>query len=322
MLYAWAIKRFGFAGAAILGQLEFLDRAQQDGERPLASRLQLLAALEGLAGRNSVDNALKDLLSAKVITRFQETTFGQKNLETYVKYGLNLAGLAAQFETYEAMNVRNSPIGESRQVTESFPESGTPIIEKNIEKKAAAQRSDHVLSTTAHASPVVFETERKQRRIRPSGIVTWTSNDVEEAVSLESIHVADLIAAAVSALILSDKEPVPGRVGREIQRMEREHDVAEQKAVNIRNEASCLELEQKKQDLLDHKINALLKRLSKPELITLADASVGAVSTSMPMRIRLQTKAAILNREVPRGGAKTVLLNAISVVLSDGGVIK
>lgn len=54
--------------------------------------------------------------------------------------------------------------------------------------------------------------DKKARRVRASGIVTWTQEDEEEALRLEAGTTADRLAAAVAAA--SDHgDPLPGRVG-------------------------------------------------------------------------------------------------------------
>lgn len=88
-LHAWAVSRFGLAGAAIIGLLDFLDRAKEKEDQPLASRLRILADLEGIVGRNSVDSGLRALSEAGVIRRYEKTSMGEKNFETRVEYGLN-----------------------------------------------------------------------------------------------------------------------------------------------------------------------------------------------------------------------------------------
>ncbi|MDO8465273.1 MAG: hypothetical protein Q7S46_08490 [Gallionella sp.] len=71
----------------------------------------------------------------------------------------------------------------------------------------------------------------KRRTKRASGIVTWMPDDLLEAVRIEQQHSADVIGAAVSALLTAGKQPVPGLVAREIERQRHEHIAAERRAV-------------------------------------------------------------------------------------------
>ncbi|MDO8293428.1 MAG: hypothetical protein Q7T29_11280 [Gallionella sp.] len=71
-IHVWAVERFGLAGAAIIGLLDFFDRAQSVPEQPLASSARIIADLEGIVGRDSVLQALKTLQKADVLHRAVE----------------------------------------------------------------------------------------------------------------------------------------------------------------------------------------------------------------------------------------------------------
>ncbi|MBO9395039.1 MAG: hypothetical protein J7458_19165, partial [Caldilinea sp.] len=88
IVHHYLVKRFGFAAAAVLGLLDFLDRAQPQPEMPLASRARIVAELEGIVGRNAVDQALKTLLDAGVIKKVKIVTPGEKNINVFVEYAL------------------------------------------------------------------------------------------------------------------------------------------------------------------------------------------------------------------------------------------
>lgn len=62
------------------------------------------------------------------------------------------------------------------------------------------------------------EAAAKSRRVRASGLVCWTADDQEAAATLEAEAAGADLQAAVGALIADGKEPVPGRVAREVQR--------------------------------------------------------------------------------------------------------
>lgn len=74
----------------------------------------------------------------------------------------------------------------------------------------------------------------KRRRVRASKIVTWDDSDTEEALRIEADHDKAAIADAIAALAEVGKEPVPGRVEREIQQATRKREAearqAEQRA--------------------------------------------------------------------------------------------
>lgn len=70
----------------------------------------------------------------------------------------------------------------------------------------------------------------KRRRVRPSGIVTWTDDDSDEAARIERETGVDDVALAVLALEQAGKEPVPGRVGAELARLLTQRQAADQAA--------------------------------------------------------------------------------------------
>lgn len=71
------------------------------------------------------------------------------------------------------------------------------------------------------AAPQSDTNKNKRRRQRPSGIVTWTTDDELEAQRIECEHGADDIGAAVAALVEAGKEPVPGSVAAQIKQQTR-----------------------------------------------------------------------------------------------------
>ena len=123
-VHVWAVHHFGLAGAAILGELDFLDRAQEQPNQPLASRARIIADLEGVVGRNSVDTALSSLEAAGVICRHVLTRHGEKNIERRVSYGLSIDGLANLLGSPQTGSSRLSLNREFPKVPESGPKSG------------------------------------------------------------------------------------------------------------------------------------------------------------------------------------------------------
>jgi len=200
------VKRFGFAAAAVIGLLEFLDRAQPRPSMPLASRARIVAELEGVVGKNAVDQALKTLVDAGVIRKIKSVTPGQKNLTVSVEYALCPESLSP-FS-------RDSRNRESREVPISGPESGTPSINKIEEEKEA-----EVHAAAAAPQQINPPATGKRRRRRESGIVTWIPDDEVAAERLESNSSPDDLARAVQSVMCYGKDPVPGLVSRELERL-------------------------------------------------------------------------------------------------------
>lgn len=213
----WLIRHFGLGGAAVLGQLEFLDTFYDEPGQPLASRARLVADLEGIVGKHVVDRGLKDLHEARLIRRHEITTMGQRNWETRVEYSLDLAGLEQFLATPESERSGDSRFREPPELPVPDPKSGAAhIVEVDVNAAAAPRAPARGLAVAA-APPQTG----KRRVKRTSGIVTWTAADICDAERLEQEHPQDLIQAAAAALLAVGKEPVPGLVTREIERQQR-----------------------------------------------------------------------------------------------------
>lgn len=87
-----------------------------------------------------------------------------------------------------------------------------PVIEPVIKPAAAASSAAAADAAAAICSHSPVPSTGKARRVRSSGIVTWTDSDREEAERLERETPQDLLVAAVQQVVADGKEPVPGRV--------------------------------------------------------------------------------------------------------------
>jgi len=72
----------------VLGVLDFLDRTQPRPHQFICTRTRLIADLEGLVGKNKVDEALAQLIKLGWVVRREETVWGQRNLQTRHRYAL------------------------------------------------------------------------------------------------------------------------------------------------------------------------------------------------------------------------------------------
>ncbi|MFH1819346.1 MAG: hypothetical protein ABIK08_19680 [Pseudomonadota bacterium] len=87
----------------------------------------------------------------------------------------------------------------------------------SITEKAAP----HACARGDAAAPQSDTNKNKRRRQRPSGIVTWTTDDELEAQCIEREHSENEISAAIMALAGTSKQPVPGLIAAEIERQRR-----------------------------------------------------------------------------------------------------
>ena len=223
-IHQWAVTRWGFAEAAVVGLLDFFDRVQPTGGLPLASRQRIVAELQGIVGRDGVDRALRILHKEGVLVVHKTTTAEERNLQTRVDYGLDIDGIALILNA--ARSPGNSENQESRQVLNSALNSGLPSIDIEVENAAAAHAPtpEHVVASAA--APSSSRKQGKVRVVRESGIVTWCADDPDAAERIEKEHSGEAISFAISAVLATGKDPVPGLVLREILQQYRKNEVA------------------------------------------------------------------------------------------------
>ena len=229
-VWEWAVRTIGRDAAIVMAEIDFLDRAQDTPGRPVASRARILADLEGLVGRNSVDNALRILVEAGWLKRHERRTLGPFNIQRSYEFSLDAVAIAASLG-HSMMNSDSGdpdvPISESRQ-SPNRDQSRNPIREplerKEEEKEAAASSKRQIVAAAAGHSTSI---QRKRRRKRPSGIVTWVPEDEEEALRIEAVASHEDIVKAIARLSRNEKQPVPGMVSIELERMTEEVQLAQ-----------------------------------------------------------------------------------------------
>ena len=219
LIHHWALTAIGFAGAAVLGVLDFLDRTQPWPHQFICTRTRLIADLEGLVGKNKVDEALAQLIKLGWVVRREETVWGQRNLQTRHHYAL-CPDTVAEFLARD---------GISR-----VPEQGSgKALKRDLlgsqNRDAICKRED---VDEEEAIPAREAAAARAFTRRPSGIACWFPEDHEKARQIEREHPPARIEAAAKRLMDSGKEAVPGLVLREIERQLRE-----QQAVAIRQAA-------------------------------------------------------------------------------------
>ena len=229
-VWEWAVRTIGRDAAIVMAEIDFLDRAQDTPGRPVASRARILADLEGLVGRNSVDNALRILVEAGWLKRHERRTLGPFNIQRSYEFSLDAVAIAASLG-HSMMNSDSGdpdvPISESRQ-SPNRDQSRNPIREplerKEEEKEAAASSKRQIVAAAAGHSTSI---QRKRRRKRPSGIVTWVPEDEVEALRIEAVASHEDIVKAIARLCRNEKQPVPGMVAMELERMTEEVQLAQ-----------------------------------------------------------------------------------------------
>lgn len=213
LIHHWALMALGFSGAAVLGALDFLDRTQASPLQFICTRTRLIADLEGLVGKNKVDEALAQLIKLGWVVRREETVWGQRNLQTRHHYAL-CPDTVAEFLARD---------GISR-----VPEQGSgKALKRDLlgsqNRDAICKRED---VDEEAAIPAREAAAAKAFTRRPSGIACWFPEDHEKARQIEREHAPARIEAAAKRLMDNGKEAVPGLVLREIERQQREQQAA------------------------------------------------------------------------------------------------
>lgn len=204
-LYSWAVRLFGLAGASIIGHLEFIDRAQEFENQPLASRARIRADLEGIVGKHLIDEALRNLVAHRALKRHENTTMGTNNLVTRVEYGLDLDGLQHLLGTPdfgssgESLKREYSGLPEPGPILE--PQSGFPSKQKESKKEAAAPRAG--ARDTADAAAQRGKQDRRRRGDEEivCGVEIWTQADkdgLQRAIELHGAERVEKVAIGIA----------------------------------------------------------------------------------------------------------------------------
>ena len=90
-MHAWVVRVVGRDAAAVLGQLDFLDRAQPATGLVVATRQRLLADLEGLVTKYGLDKSLPLLVEKGWIFCKETEEVRGRNLTKIHEYGLNVS---------------------------------------------------------------------------------------------------------------------------------------------------------------------------------------------------------------------------------------
>jgi hypothetical protein len=198
-LHVWAVTDAGFAPAAILGLLDFFDRRNEHPGELLATRARIIADLQGIVGRNAIDFALAKLVRLQWIRLHEITTTTGTNITTTHWYSLRPEIIAQHL------------VGRG---TAGVPKSGHRSPPNGV-----LNREDHLLQEKENSSADANSVGKKVWSERPSGIVTWTSDDEASAARLEAETAHDDLAAAISTVRNRGKDPYPSLVAREVKKL-------------------------------------------------------------------------------------------------------
>lgn len=190
----------------------------------------------GKEGRGAVLTALRELRVAGYMrtTRIQNAR-GQWITATYI------------YDIPQPVNPTEVQKPDSGFLDAGVPDVGSPAAIKNNQKNDKQKKQQHAQQPADAASA---PRSGKKRRVRPSGIVTWTADDVQEAAELEASTPPEELTTAVARLRVKNKQPVPGLVAREVEvaradaaaRVQGEQSALRVQAENVRAAIKNLEM--------------------------------------------------------------------------------
>lgn len=217
LIHHWVLSRLGFSVAAVLGAIDFLDRAQPRPGQFVCSRARLIADLEGLVGKNKIDEALAKLIALGWLRREEETILGPRNLQIRHQYAL-CADAIADFLTDSGIpGVPEEGSRQSRGPGRQSSQNWDAISKHKELEEAACKRPESVVALKAYS-------------VRASGIAGWYESDHVQAEAIEHENSAETITAAITSLAITGKDPLLGLVVREIDRQRRALQMVERRA--------------------------------------------------------------------------------------------
>lgn len=97
----WVVRAIGKNAAFVLAAIEFLDRAQPVPFQPVVTRERLIADLQHLISKNTLDAALADLVNLGWIRKIERFHGGETNLRHWHEYVLDGDAIAAYLAAAE-----------------------------------------------------------------------------------------------------------------------------------------------------------------------------------------------------------------------------
>ncbi len=202
-IWRWAVEAVGFDAAIVLGELEWRDRVHDRAEEPLLSRQRLLAELENFLSAKRVDKALQKLTEIQWVMKIQRSTVGEKNLQHWFEYALNVTAITAYLQT--------SP-GDADQISPALP-IGNAGDFRSGDETATSTNVDRALSLSLNDS---HTKEREDREFAVRLGKSCNLSDVEiDAVLSACRYPSEMPRAMQNATRRAARKPQ--RVEREAQ---------------------------------------------------------------------------------------------------------
>jgi len=176
-IHDWAVNEVGLAGAAVLGVLDFLDRNQSRPFKPVATRLDISASLQGIVGRDAVDRALRDLMHMGWVTRSLHRL--KNNPAERYKFALNAMVIKKDLQVAGCHPEIRTTLSEIQDECQTGGQ-GDPIKKKEGEEEPPQelQGGGGHLKEQNVQNPNICEGHRarSEMQIEPSGILPELSS--------------------------------------------------------------------------------------------------------------------------------------------------
>lgn len=180
-VWRWAVEAVGKEAATVLGEIEWRDRVREEPGQPVATRSELIAALEGFVSRNKVDDSLDLLRKLDWVRRHECSTLGERNLRTWLEFSLNAEAITEFLRAPPVSPVGEtgvpggtespiSPVGDPGIPplgTEAGTEVGTP---SNSEPQPSPPPSDVVVVRLAKSHAAALRGAAAAAKLSPSDV--------------------------------------------------------------------------------------------------------------------------------------------------------
>lgn len=201
------VRAVGKAAAAVVADLDFLDRAQEQAGCTLATRSRLIADLEGFVSRDTVDKALAALVDIGWVHRHERVVMGSRNLQMSHEYSLDADSISS-FLTDARRPEKRTP-GKLKPGTPTTgnqpcnqdvkPDPSIDVLDLDLSAVAAATPADTWLNSSTHplTAAALVKIAESTWRAKPSSNV-----DMDKKHCRQALHVAATLSDTVAAAVV------------------------------------------------------------------------------------------------------------------------
>lgn len=206
----WAVQAVGKAAAAVLADLDFLDRGQEQAGCILASRSRLIADLEGFVSRDTVDKALAALVDIGWVHRHERVVMGSRNLQMSHEYSLDADAVSLfltdarrpEKRTPEKLKPGMPTTGNQACNRDVRPDPSIDVLDLDLSAVAvvaATSSADTWLDSSTHplTAAALVKIAESTWQAKPSSNIALDKKHCRQA-----LHVAATLSDAVAAAVI------------------------------------------------------------------------------------------------------------------------